>query len=105
MRKRFVPNARREIILNAALVLSKKPGGWATLTRQRIAKAADCSEGLVSRYLGNMEAARKAVMKLAIHNEEIDVIVQSLAAHDGYAVKKWLPARLHRRAVLRLLEQ
>lgn len=105
MRKRFTPSARRETILKAAVLIAEKPGGWAKLTRQAIAEAANCSEGLVSRYLGNMAKARALIMKFAVRTENIEIIVQSLAAHDGYAVKKWLPVTLHRRAVQSLLEQ
>jgi hypothetical protein len=42
-------------------------------------------------------------MKAAIKDEILEIIVQSVAAHDGYAVKKWLPAALKQRAIATLL--
>jgi hypothetical protein len=73
------------------------------LTRQVIAIAAGCSEGLVSRYLGDMKDARRLIMKAAIRDEIVEIIVQSVVAHDGYAVKKWLPSELKQRAISSLL--
>lgn len=85
---------RRQIMLAAALRLASCPGGWYTLTRQKIAKASLCSEALVSRYLGNMPEVRKAIMREAIRREILEIISQSIAAHDGYAVKKCLKHKL-----------
>lgn len=94
---------RSEAILQAAVEVASRPGGWGTLTRQRIAHSAGCSEGLVSRYLGDMDEVRYWVMKEAVRGEIVAIIVQSLAASDGYAVKKWLPAKLKRKALESLL--
>lgn len=101
--KRYSPDIRRELVLRAAIEVARKPGGWAKLTRQLIADAAECSEGLVSRYLGDMPNARKSIMKVAIKDEILEIIIQSVASHDGYAVKKWLPAALKQRAIASLL--
>lgn len=91
--KRFKPTIRRELILRAAIESARQPGGWGLITRQVIANAAGCSEGLVSRYLGDMPSVRKAVMKTAIREEILEIVVQSLASHDGYAVTKSLKQR------------
>lgn len=104
-RYRFQPAIRRDLILKAALVISGRPGGWSRLTRQAIAQQADCSEALVSRYLGSMPAARKAIMKAAIKDQIVEIIGQSLVAHDGYAVKKWLPSGLKHKALIALLDK
>lgn len=101
--QRFKPSVRRELVLRAAVEVARRPGGWSLLTRQRIAEEAECSEGLVSRYLGDMPSARRAIMKSAIRQEITDIIVQSIVAHDGYAVKRWLPAELKQKALLSLL--
>jgi AcrR family transcriptional regulator len=101
--KRYSPDIRRELVLKAAVAVVSKPGGWARLTREAIAKEAECSDGLVSRYLGDMPAARKAIMRYAIKHEILEIIVQSVAAHDGYAVRKWLPSELKQRAIASLL--
>lgn len=83
--KRYHPKVRRELILQAAIAIASRPGGWIHLTRQDIAFEAQCSQALVSRYLGNMPSARKAIMKVAIKNEIVSIITQSIASHDGYA--------------------
>lgn len=54
----------RAKILAAAVEVARVPGGWSLLTRKRIAEQAKCSEGLVSRYLGDMKDARRDVMKI-----------------------------------------
>lgn len=96
---------RSEQVLQAAIDVARKPGGWGLLTRQRIAQSAGCSEGLVSRYLGDMDEVRYWIMKEAVRQELLEIIVQSLVAADGYAVKKWLPAKLKRKALESILGQ
>jgi len=85
--KRYKPAIRRELILKAAVDLAKQPGGWGKITRESIACAAGCSDGLVSRYLGDMPEARRAIMRVAIRLSISEIIVQSVVAHDGYAPK------------------
>lgn len=101
--KRFKPTITREIILRAAVESARQPGGWNLLTRSVIANAAGYSDGLVSRYLGDMASVRRAVMKTAIREEITEIIIQSVVAHDGYAVKKWLPEALKQKALASLL--
>lgn len=103
VRIRHQPAVRRELILNAAIITASRPGGWSKLTRQAIAREAKCSEALVSRYLGDIPTARKTIMKAAIKREILEIIVQSIAAHDGYVIKRWLPATLKSRAIVSLL--
>lgn len=98
-RSRFEPEHRKELILKAAIITARRPGGWSTLTRQAIAKQADCSEGLVSRYLGPMWRVRRAIMRDAIKQEIVEIIVQSLVAQDGCANKSWLPQALKQKAI------
>lgn len=101
--QRFKPSIRRRLLIKAAVEVARQPGGWSTLTRQRIALQADCSEGLISRYLGDMPSARRAIMRAAIRGEITEIIIQSVVAQDGYAVKSWLPAALKLKALLSLL--
>jgi hypothetical protein len=101
--KRYKPTIRRELILRAAIESARQPGGWSLITRRVISTAAGCSEGLVSRYLGDMKDARRAIMKAAVKDEIVEIIVQSIVAHDGYAVKKWLPEALKQKALQSLL--
>lgn len=86
--------ARRAGILEAAVKIAKRPGGWAKMTREAIALEADCSEGLVSHYLGDIPTIRRAVVKIAIASEITEILIQSVNLHDGFVVKRWLPASL-----------
>lgn len=99
-RRRYEPRKRYNLILKAAVRVAKKPGGWAALTREAIAREAGCSEALVSVYLGNMPAVRKAVMGEAVRRDLNEIIAQSIVAHDGYAVKN---KALRQRALASLL--
>jgi hypothetical protein len=82
---RLNPIARREVILIAAMRLARKPGGWAALTRARIANEARCADSLVSQRLGSMDVVRRTLMKTAIKHEYFDLIAQGLAAGDPSA--------------------
>ena len=93
----------RERILKAAVELAQRPGGWSTLTRSGIAGAADCSDGLVSKHLGSMDCVRREVAHYAVRNQIVSIISQSLAAHDGYVVKTWLPKALKMKALKALV--
>lgn len=101
--KRYSPDIRRELVLKAAIEAARKPGGWARLTRQVIAEHAECSDGLVSRYLGDMPKVRRRIMRYAIKNEILEIIIQSIGAHDGFAVKRGLSSALKQKAIASLL--
>lgn len=75
---------RRDDMLRAAVHLSQQPGGWFTLTRGRIARCVGCSDALVSLYLGDMTAIRKAVMRQAVSKDLHVIVNQSVVANDGY---------------------
>lgn len=85
MRKK--PDDRKLEILNAAIKVAGRPGGWSKLTRDAVAKEAGCAEGLPSKYFGTMVAFRRAIMRAAIVAEELGVIAQGLAAGDKCAQK------------------
>ena len=82
---RLKPRARAEVILIAAMRLARRPGGWAALTRARIATEARCADSLVSQRLGSMDVLRRTLMKTAIKHEYFDLIAQGLAAGDPSA--------------------
>lgn len=95
--------SRGDMLIAVALALAVKPGGWCSLTRSRIAIAANCSDALVSRALGTMVEVRRRIMREAIRKEMVEIIVQSIAAHDGYVPK--LTPSLRRKALSSLLEK
>jgi AcrR family transcriptional regulator len=86
-RKRLLPDDRKLEILNAAIKVAGRPGGWSKLTRDAVAKEAGCAEGLPSKYFGTMVSFRRAIMRAAIVAEELGVIAQGLAAGDKCAQK------------------
>lgn len=75
---------RRTQILNVAVSMCCVPGGWINLTRSGIAHEVGCSVGLVSKYLGSMDAIREAVARRAKRENLTAIITQSIAANDGY---------------------
>lgn len=74
-------------ILAAAIKVAARPGGWSKLTRDAVAREAQCADGLVSKYFGTMIAFRRSIMRAAIVNEELRVIAQGIAAGDKCAQK------------------
>lgn len=86
-KKRLQPADRKQEILNAAIKVAGRPGGWGKLTRDAVAKEAGCAEGLVSKYFGTMIAFRRSIMRAAIVAENLAVIAQGLAAGDKCAQK------------------
>lgn len=86
-RKRLLPDDRKLEILNAAIKVAGRPGGWSKLTRDAVAKEAGCAEGLPSKYFGTMVAFRRAIMRAAIVRADLSVIAQGIAAGDKYAQK------------------
>ena len=87
MTKRLHPDDRKQQILNAAIKVAGRPGGWGKLTRDAVAREAGCAEGLVSKYFGTMIAFRRAIMRAAIRDWNLSVIAQGLAAGDKVAMK------------------
>lgn len=86
-KKRLQPADRKQEILNAAIKVAGRPGGWGKLTRDAVAKEAGCAEGLVSKYFGTMITFRRSIMRAAIVAENLAVVAQGLAAGDASAKK------------------
>ena len=98
---RLVPSARSRNIIDAALKAAlAHPGGYMGVTREKIAEVAQCSPGLVSRYLGTMDATRRTIMREAIRAEALKIIAQGLAVRDRTALKA--PEELKARALATL---
>lgn len=86
-RRRLIPADRKSEILTAAINVASRPGGWSTLTREAVAREAQCTDGLVSRYFGTMLAFRRTIMRHAIKVDNLPIIAQGLAAGDKCAIK------------------
>lgn len=85
MRKK--PDDRKLEILNAAVKVAGRPGGWSKLTRDAVAREAQCADGLISKYFGTMVTFRRTIMRHAIKAANLSVIAQGLAAGDKCAQK------------------
>lgn len=88
MTKRHMPpNDRKYEILTAALAVAARPGGWSKLTRDAVAREAQCADGLVSKYFGTMTAMRRTIMRSAVLTENLSILAQGLAMGDVHAQK------------------
>jgi AcrR family transcriptional regulator len=90
----------RDTILTAAMELSEKPGGFARLTRDGIAKRAGVAAGLVTYYFGDMKALRTAIVRKAVADENLAILGEAIAL--GHAVARAAPDSLRSRAVKQL---
>jgi AcrR family transcriptional regulator len=79
--------ARKRSILEAAIRIASKPGGWVRLTRVAIATEASCSQALVSHYLGSVAQIQVTVIRAAIKRENYDLLIQAVAAGHPEAQK------------------
>lgn len=84
---RLHPDNRKEQILDAAVKVAGRPGGWSKLTREAVAREAQCADGLVSKYFGTMLTFRRTIMRAAIVRADLSVIAQGIASGDKYAQK------------------
>lgn len=76
----------RHIDIIAAALRAAVNWGWSTMTRGDIAQEAECSEALVSHYLGTMDEAREAVMRAAVECEVPRVVAAGLSARHPVAL-------------------
>lgn len=84
---RLHPDNRKEQILDAAVKVASRPGGWSKLTREAVAREAECADALVSKYFGTMLTFRRTIMRAAIVRSDLSVVAQGIAAGDKYAQK------------------
>lgn len=84
---RLQPDTRKDQILTAALHVAGRRNGWNSLTREAVAREAQCAESLVSRYFGTMTSFRRDIMRAAISRRELGILAQGLACGDKHAAK------------------
>lgn len=85
-KRRANPALRKESILDAAMIIAKGRG-YRKVTRELVAKAANISPGLVSRYFGTMAQLQRDIIRRAIKDEVLEVVAQGLANGDKHALK------------------
>ena len=90
------PKDRQASILDAALRMSRLHG-YQRITRADIAAAAECSDALVSSYFGTMVQVRRSVVRAAIKQRDLVVILEAMLAKDPHVQKA--PEELRRAAV------
>lgn len=95
-RSRLRPEARRELILRAAVEVAREHG-YLRMTREQIADRAGVSTGLVTWYCGAMDQLRKTVMQHAVADGDLTIIGQGLAGGDPIA--KRADTKLKRAAI------
>lgn len=86
-KKRLLPADRKAEILAAAIKVASRPGGWGKLTREAVAKEANCAAGLPSKYFGTMATFRRSIMRAAIAQGNLDILAQGIAAGERSALK------------------
>ena len=77
-RTRLSPDARREIILKAAIKEAERLG-FNNVQRPAIAARAGVSVSLVGHYLGTVAKMQRAIMREAIRTDNARIIAQGLA--------------------------
>jgi len=93
---RMVPAERKTLLLAAALKVATGKGGIAGLTRATIAKAANVTDGLVNRYLGNRGDMERAVSLAAVESKVVKVVAEGIGR--GVLTQTDMPRNLWREA-------
>jgi AcrR family transcriptional regulator len=93
------PADRKKQILDVAVELSKKQG-YQRVTRDDVARAAECACGLINRYFETMIQLRRAVMRAAVKQGVLEIVAQGIVAKDAQALKA--PEELKQRALAAL---
>lgn len=86
MRKRLKPTIRKPHILEAALAVARaRTLPQTTLTA--VAEEAGISHALVTHYFSTVKKLRRAVMRLAVEQEDLQVIAFGLVTNNKQALK------------------
>ena len=85
-RTRMTPQARKEDILKAALLLAEKHG-YAQITRGEVGAAAGVSGTAVQYHFTTMSQFRRDLMRYAVKQRCAPVVAQGLAMRDPHAQK------------------
>lgn len=69
---------RDEQILRACAKLVQSGACYKTITREQLATAVGCAEGLINYRFGTMDRLRSELMHWAVRHHELSVIAQGL---------------------------
>lgn len=78
---------RKRSILQAAIKVAERQGGWSKMTREAVAREAQCADAAVSVHFGTMTEFKRTVMRHAIAEKNLSILAQGLAAGDKHAIK------------------
>lgn len=93
---RLKPSDRKDALLSAA-VAEANAVGFGQMTRSGIAARAGVAPGLVTHYFETMPKLKRAVMRHAIHTEELGIVAEGVVTRDANALKA--PPELQARAL------
>lgn len=96
---RLTPDIRREQVVEAALQIAQAKPYW-QISRNELADAIDVAGSVVQYHFGTVKKMRRAIMRAAVHREDLKVIAQGIAAQDPHALKA--PDELRARAIASL---
>ncbi len=96
MTKRQKPKDRKAALLAAALKHAAEVG-YTHITRDGVARAAGCSDALVSAYWGTMPQLKREVIRAAIRLRYLPIIAQGIVAKDPQVLKA--PSELRTAAI------
>jgi len=76
--ERMNPKKRKRLIIDAATEVAREVG-LNKMTRELVARRADISNGLVSRYYNTMAQLRRAVARRASTEQDVVILSQMVA--------------------------
>lgn len=85
-RTRLKPEARRAMILTAALDEARERG-YENVRRHHVAERAAVSPALVGHYFATMPQLQRAIMREAVARGDAPIVAQGLARRDKQALK------------------
>lgn len=85
-------DTRKAAILLAAMTEAGKHG-YDRVTREQIARRAECAPGLVSFYFGTMPQMKRSIMSEAVRTRELRIIAQGIADRHPKAMRAPLELR------------
>ena len=95
-RTRIMPDVRKSLILDKALLLAES-NGYNNFSSIELGKACDCGHSLIFHHFPSMVILREELMRKAIEESNLTVIGQGLANKDAVALSA--PDALKRKAL------
>lgn len=87
-------------ILNAAMSIAEIEG-YLLITRDAVAKLAECAPATVNNAYGSMRGLRRAVLSAAVERRNLVIVAQGLA--DRHEIILKAPEDLRQEAALQLM--